>query len=257
MDRKYFANGEPYAIIIAGQKMVIIRSTQDVAVMWKKTVAFTFDPFVQNVMKAFGLNYKSIEHMFNDDPAHLVPMDIKSSSLLSAENPTGRCYFHLQKDWLRLQLHPGENLKDIQNKYARYLTDSVAWDSLSDQYTISSNENEKTISLKGFTRQTLGICAMKAFFGKELFESFPSFWSHYQDFEDASWKVFYNYPRLLARNLHKVKDHALDDLIKYFTLPAERRPGLAWLFRTMDTELTSLGLDPRDRAGMMMLITWA
>ena len=237
--------------------MVIIRSTQDVAIMWKRTVAFTFDPFVQNVMKAFGLDSTSIEHMFNDDPVHLVPMDSKSSSLLSADNSLSKCYFHLQKDWLRVQLHPGEKLKDLQYKYVRYLTESVAWNSISDQSTISSNQNEKLISLKGFTRQILGTCAMKAFFGKELFEAIPSFWSHYQGFEDASWKVFYNYPRLLARSLHEIKDHALDDLIKFFALPTEQRPGLAWLFRTMDTELTNLGLDPRDRAGMMMLIIWA
>ena len=135
--------------------MVIIRSTQDVAILWKRTVAFTFDPFVQNVMKAFGLNYTSIENMFNDDPAHLVPMDARSSSLLSADISTRKCYFHLQKDWLRVQLHPGENLKDIQYKYARYLTDSVAWHRLSDPFIISSNENEKLISLQSFTRQIL------------------------------------------------------------------------------------------------------
>ena len=234
--------------------MVIIRSTRDVAIMWKSTVAFTFDPFVQNVMTAFGLNYISIERMFNNDPA---PMDTHSSSMLSADNPSSKCYFHLQKDWLRAQLHPGENLKDIQYKYAAYLMDSVAWDNLSDQFTIHSNENEKVISLKSFTRQILGTCAMKAFFGKELFDVSPLFWSHYQNFEDASWKVFYNYPRLLARGLHKVKDHALDELIKYFALPTEQRPGLVWLFRTMDAELTNLGLGPRDRAGMMMLIIWA
>ncbi len=237
--------------------MVIVRSTQDVAIMWKRTVAFTFDPFVQNVMKAFGLNHTSIEYMFNDDPAHLVPMEAHSSSMLAADNPSSKCYFHLQKDWLRAQLHPGENLKDIQYKYAVHLMDSLAWNNLSDQFTISSTGNEKLISLKSFTRQILGTCAMKAFFGKELFEASPAFWSHYQNFEDASWKVFFNYPRLLARSLHQVKDHALDDLIKYFALPAEQRPGLVLLFRTMDTELTNLGLDPRDRAGMMMLIVWA
>ena len=203
-------------------------------------------------MKAFGFNCMSREHMFNDDPVHLVPMENKCSSLMSAENPTGKCFFHLQRGWLRVQLHGGGESLGIQNKYARCLTDSVAWDSLSDHYAGSSNENEKEISLKGFKRQALGICAVKAFFGKELFELFPTFWSQYQDFEDASWKVFYNYPRRLARGLHEVNDHALDHLINYLTLPAAQRSGLAWLFQTMDTELTSLDLDPEARTDAMI-----
>ena len=237
--------------------MVIIRSTQDVDVLWKKTVAFTFDAFVQNVMTAFGLDYQSVENMFTDDPAHLVPRDAKSSSILSNDNRMGKCYFQLQKNWLRSQLHPGEHLEDIQRKYVHYLTESVAWNRLSGPFTISTNGNQKLVSLTSFNQEILGTCAMKAFFGEELFEASPSFWSHYQHFEDASWKVFYNYPRIFARSLHEAKDRALDDLINYCALPTEHRPGTVWLFRTMETELTNLGLDERDRAGMIMLIVWA
>ncbi|KAL8902779.1 MAG: hypothetical protein Q9207_004387 [Kuettlingeria erythrocarpa] len=237
--------------------MIIIRSTQDVAVLWKKTATFTFDPFVENVMKAFGLHASAVDSMFHPDPGHLLPLEASSSSKLSSENPTGKCYFHMQKDWFRLQLHPGENLRALQDKYAYFLSQSITWTSLSDSYVVSSNNNRKVVSLKGFTRQTLGVCAMKAFFGTELFEFSPGFLCHYQDFEDSSWKVFYNYPHFLAKSLHKVKDQAIDDLVKYFALPTEQRPDLAWIFRTMDTELTNLKLDERDRAGMMMMIIWA
>ncbi|KAL8642537.1 MAG: hypothetical protein Q9226_008500 [Calogaya cf. arnoldii] len=163
----------------------------------------------------------------------------------------------MQKDWFRLQLHPGEELRTLQDKYACFLSQSISWTDLSDSYVLFSNKDQKVVSLKGFTRQLLGFCAMKAFFGTELFNSSPDFLSHYQEFEDSSWKVFYNYPRFLAKGLHKVKDWAVDDLVKYFALPSEQRPDTAWIFRTMDIELTNLGLDVRDRAGMMMMIIWA
>ncbi|KAL8738945.1 MAG: hypothetical protein Q9181_000328 [Wetmoreana brouardii] len=237
--------------------MIIIRSPDDVAVLWRKTVTFTFDPLVQNVMKAFGLQCTAVEHMFHDDPGRLVPMEVKDSSLLSAENPNNKCYFHMQKDWFRVQLHPGDKLRDLQEKYAQFLTASISWDSLSEGYTISADANERLVSMRGFTRLTLGMCALKAFFGKELFEICPSFLDHYQGFEDASWKVFYNYPHFLAKGLHKIKDKTIDDLVKYFALPAKQRPDLAWIFQTMEAELGNLSLSPRDRAGMMMLIIWA
>ncbi|KAL9039558.1 MAG: hypothetical protein Q9180_002458 [Flavoplaca navasiana] len=176
---------------------------------------------------------------------------------MSTENPTGKCYFHMQKDWFRVQLHPGEHLKVLQVKYACFLSQSISWAELSDSYVVSSNGLFKVVSLKRFCRQILGVCAMKAFFGTELFKSCPDILSHYQEFEDSSWKVFYNYPRFLAKDLHKVKDQALDGLIKYFDLPMEKRPDTAWIFQTMDTELANLNLDARDRAGMMMMIIWA
>lgn len=259
MDSSHFPSREPYALTIVGQKIVVIQTIQEVNTLWKKTAVFTFEPFVQNIMKAFGFNHTAIENMFHDDPAHLLPMDARTSALLSDANPDGKCYFNMQSEWLRHQLHPGKNgnLKGLQDKYTRYLTESVSWPELSDKFVISSNTNEKLISLKRFTRQTLGDCAMKSFFGTKLFETSPSFLSNYQEYEDESWKIFFNYPQFMARDLHKVKDKALDDLVRYFALPTEQRPDLAWIFQTLDSELKSLRLYPRDRAGIMMMITWA
>ena len=70
----HFPCGEPYALTIAGQKISVIRSTQDVAVWWKRPATFTFDPFVQNVMKASGLNHFAIKLTFRGDPRHLLSL---------------------------------------------------------------------------------------------------------------------------------------------------------------------------------------
>ena len=208
-------------------------------------------------MGAFGLDSGAIQSMFHHDPQHLISAKAQLSSKLSTENPTSKCYFHMQKDWFRNQLHPGENLRVLQDRYSYFLSQSIKWSDLSDSYVVTSTENEKVVSLRRFCRQILGVCAMKAFFGTELFDSSPDFLSHYQKFEDSSWKVFYNYPWFLAKDLHKVKDQALDGLVKYFALPDKKRPDTAWIFQTMDTELANLNLDVRDRAGMMMMIIWA
>ena len=236
--------------------MIIVRSTQELSSLWKRTTAFTFDPFARNVMKAFGIDSLAIEHMFTDDPAHLILINAQKSALLM-DNPTGKCYFSMQKDWFRVQLHPGEKLVRLQQHYIHYLQESIKWEKILDDFFLSPHGQTTSLSLRRFTRQTIGVCAMKSFFGEELFKKVPSFLQNYQDFEDASWKVFYNYPRVFARDLHKVKDLVVDDLVTYLALPPKERPHLAWLFDTMWSELTNLGLGPRDRAGMMMLIIWA
>ncbi|KAF4634720.1 hypothetical protein G7Y89_g3382 [Cudoniella acicularis] len=255
----YFNTGEPYALTIAGQKMVVIQTTQEVATIWKQTVMFTFEPFVENIMGAFGFNRSSVKSMFQDEPGHFLPTDVKTTALLVTANPQGKCYFKMQSEWLKHQLHPADNgnLRVLQMKYAHFLDSSLKFNLLKDKYVVSSEPNQKTISLKRFTREVLGDCAMRSFFGNQLFETSPSFLTNYQTYEDDSWKIFFNYPRFVARSLHVIKDRALDDLVRYFALPKEERTGLAWIFQTLDSELTNLGLEPRDRAGIMMMITWA
>ena len=259
MSRAHFPGGEPYALTIAGQKMVVIQTTQEVATLWKQTVTFTFEPFVQNIMKAFGFNYSAVENMFHENPAHLLPPAAQSSALLSIANPKGKCYFKMQSEWLKHQLLPNDNgnLKSLQDKYARFLSESVSWNTLPSKCVVSSSKLEKTVSLKNFTRQILGECATKSFFGSKLLETSPFFLAHYQEYEDDSWKIFFNYPRFITRELHRIKDRALDDLVRYFALPQEQKSDLAWIFQTLDSELSTLGLVPRDRAGIMMMITWA
>ena len=210
-------------------------------------------------MKAFGFDCTAIENMFHANPACIIPIDARSTALLSTKNPNGKCYFNMQSEWLRYQLHPGDNgnLKGLQDKYARFLSESLLWPALLRRFDIASETNEKFISLRQFTRQTLGDCAMKSFFGEKLFETSPLFLSHYQEYEDESWKIFFNYPRFVARQVHRTKDKTLDDLVRYFALPKEQRLDLAWIFQTLDSELTNIGLAARDRAGIMMMITWA
>jgi hypothetical protein len=236
---------------------VIIREIQDVASVWKNTVALTFDPFVRNVMQSFGIPSAAVERIFQKDPGSLIPADVRSMSLLSTANLNRDCYHHLQSDWFKIQLQSGENLGKLEGKYKCFLAKALQWSSLSPDFTLSSKPNERFISLKGFTRKILGDWALKSFFGEKLFEVSPSFAPCYTKYEDDSWKIFYRYPRFRTRNLHQAKEKAITELVKYLELPEEQRPELAWIFLTMDKELSYLGLSPEERAGIIMMITWA
>jgi hypothetical protein len=54
-----------------------------------------------------------------------------------------------------------------------------------------------------------------------------SFFKNYQKYEDESWKIFFEHPHFMARECHAIKDKALDDLVRYFELPVEKRKNLA------------------------------
>ena len=229
---------------------------QDVAYLWKHTTALTFDPFTRNVMDAFGITPSAKEKMFHDDPASLIREELKPYSLLINANHSQKCYVHLQSDWFKLQLHPGEMLNQFQNKFLNYVKDELHWKTLSPYFILSSGQEEMVISLRKYCRHIISAAANKTFFGDSLFHVDPSFQQNYYNYEDDSWKVFFNYPRFMAKELHLTKERTIKGMMDYLAQPQEQRSDLAWLFQNMDSELTNLGLGAHDRASMIMLIVW-
>lgn len=258
MRSRYFGNSEPFALIVGWSKIVVIRDFQDVAAVWKNTTALSFDPFVMAVMKSFGIAPASVERIYAK-PENLIHGDVRSKSLLINENPSQKSYIHIQSDWLKLQLLSRDRLEKLQDTYQGYLEKSLVWNNLSCSYIISCSctSESKKISLRDFCRYTVSRCGMNTFFGEKLLQVAPSFPQDYQKFEDDSWKIFYHFPHILAKDLHLAKDRAIDALVEYLALPEEQRPGLTWIFETMNIELGYLALPPRDKVGIIILITWA
>ena len=237
---------------------VIVRDVQDVADVWRNTIALSFDPFVEAVLKAFGISAVSCRKVFSS-PADLVHKDAHTTSLLINANPYNKCYMNLERDWFKVGLLTPKQLQDIQDRYHAYLRESLEWDRFSSAYVLSSHPTtqSKTTSLKRFSRHTVSHCSTDAFFGSQLLHIAPSFTKDYQEFEEESWKIFYRLPPFLAQKAHRAKAKAIDGLVQYLSLPEEARPEIAWIFRTMHVELDHLSLPPRDVAGIIMVIIWA
>ena len=243
---------------MAGRRTVVIKDIQNVAAVWRNTTALSFDPFVQAVMKAFGITPLSVEKVFAD-PRGLIHGEERSKSLLINDNPSNKAYMNLERDWFKIQLLAPDRLQELQSKYTHFLEESLAWDNLSHIYIMPSDPGvvSKTMSLKGFTRHTVSHCSTSTFFGRKLLEVAPSFAQDYQNFEEESWKIFYRLPPFLVRKSHRAKAKAIDGLVQYLSLPEEERSELAWIFRTMNIELRYLSLPTRDVAGIIMIIIWA
>ncbi|THV45134.1 hypothetical protein BGAL_0526g00050 [Botrytis galanthina] len=254
---KYFESDEPFALTVGGRTIIVTRGPQELSEVWKNSTALSFDPFIVGVFKSFGQSHKFIERVFRTDLENLVRSDARSDSKLINENPSGKCYVHLQSTWLKSQLIGNDELTYLHTKYHSHLNSILEWKCLSQQFVLSQNEKYTTISLARFSRYTISRCAMKTFLGDRIFEMAPSFAEDYQKYEDDSWKIFFQYPHFMAKDLHVAKEHVLKDLIKYFALPREQRPGVAWIFETMYREMRSLDLDPHDISGVIMLIVWA
>ena len=239
---------------------MVIRDTAHLAAVWKDSVALSFDPFIFRVLLAFGISAFNVEKMLAYDPGSLIVKDKKGISLLLNSNPRKKNYIHMQSEWFKQQLLPGEHLVTLQNAYLVHLRKALDLDLFNADFVVPSttrfNFQAPTVSLRKFTRYVLSHCAFRTFFGEELFEVEPHIARLYQKWEDDSWKVVFNYPHFLTKDLHAARLQAIKSLIRYFKLPLDRRTNMAWLMGTMDSELKSLDFNDTDRAGMIMMAMW-
>jgi hypothetical protein len=213
------------------------------------------------MLTAFGISKTNVQRVMQDDPASLMSPSLREKTLLATENPRGKCYMHLLSEWTKKQLLPGPNLVQLQADYLSYLqrffsTKPLVGDFVISYQTKRAGPHSTTVSLGKFTRHVLSYAAFRAFFGTALFDIDPNFAQIYQKWEDDSWKVFYNYPYILAKDLHNARERAIKSLALYYELSSDKRKP-CWLFDVMDIELRALGVPQADRAGLVMSFCWA
>ncbi|BCR94020.1 cytochrome P450 [Aspergillus luchuensis] len=261
----HFPDTEPYSVILMGGTTVIIRDIKDLSSVWRNTSALSYDPFTSRMLMAFGITPHHVRNLYKPDPARLLPDEqTRERSLLSCANPKKLSYMHLQSQWFKTQLLPGEHLNGLLNAYpvflSRFLDISLLRKGLAREVTsfkCDGANTSVTLPLGRFCRYVLAQSAFRTFFGEELFEIEPEFTRIYQRWEDASWKIFYNFPHFLAPGLQADRKRVIAALAVYLDLPESKRKNTAWIFGAMNSELTNLGLPAHDRAGLIMMICWA
>lgn len=265
----YFPDTEPYSVILMGGTTVIIRDIKDLSSVWRNTSALSYDPFTSRMLMAFGITPHHVRNLYKPDPARLLHDEkTREHSLLSCANPKKLSYMHLQSQWFKTQLLPGEHLNGLLEAYpvflSRFLDISMLREGLAGEISSSrcasgsgGGYSSVTLPLGRFCRYVLAQSAFRTFFGEELFEIEPEFTRIYQRWEDASWKIFYNFPHFLAPGLQADRKRVIAALAVYLDLPESKRKNTAWIFGAMNSELTHLGLPAHDRAGLIMMICWA
>lgn len=225
-------------------------AAEDVQTTNNNTAQLTFDPYMRDMMVSFGATPVAVDKMFEKPPAEAP----KKSTL--EPNPSQKPLAHLAEQMIRVQLHPGKQLDDLQEIFLTRIHDLVGWDSMPSSTVLSSTPNCRVVSLLDWTRKSLLEGATAAFFGEALLKIEPNLFDNFFEFDDQSWKLTYKIPPPWCNDMIAAKKAAQDALTLYFEMPRDKRTGECWLVRALEAELRAREVRPPDIAAYFMMVYW-
>ncbi|CAG8958377.1 hypothetical protein HYFRA_00011054 [Hymenoscyphus fraxineus] len=238
--REYFGNTrEPFAITIMGQLIYVITNPEDLQTLYKSTSTLTFDGFIKDFFKKEGVTSEAVEIMFTKQA--------KRQKKVVA---------HAGEDFFKQQLQPGGHLQPLFATIQAKISDCIQLDSLSPKTVVSTTESSKTISLLEFCHAVLVKPVSTAVFGNVLYEVEPKLSEIFRKFDDNSWKMNYELPRLVAPDVYAAKDEIRAAMLRYIKLPSETRQDAAWIIHALEDELRSAGISEEDIASFFFGPFW-
>lgn len=226
---------------VAGQRLYIVTSPQDVTDIYKNTKTLTFDEYVRDVMASIGVSKDGIEELWKEP---------------ENGNRLHKSLVHAGVDFYREQLLPGNQLNSLWPRIHNLIDEDLKWNNLPKSATIKKVNGTLTLSLLGWTRDVLLKAVITAFFGDKLLELEPQFLHYFSTFDDESWKLTYKYPRSVSKRVYAANDKLIAAIETWLKLPNDQRSEAAWLIQKLETEALTSGIDVRDLAAMIDSLVW-
>ncbi|KAK3689100.1 putative cytochrome P450 [Podospora appendiculata] len=242
--RKHFAKAnEPFALTAFGHTFYVITHAKQSAEVYKNTEALSFEEFVQKLMRVNGSDEATIKNVYAPLP----------SNKPGFPNPDGLSMGVLAQRMHIHQLFPGDNMAVLQEKARHWINRQVSFDAIArdcGRYaTTNAGGTAIQLPLYKWTSDYFVQLGQYVYFGDVLGQVDPTYPQSYMVFDELLWKMLYQYPALLCRDMTNPRDRMMASLRAYFQLPpSERRDQAAWIINTMEDEMKAIGVDDENLA---------
>ena len=249
--RKSFGSTrEIFAITALGSKFYILTSAADVTEAYRNSTTLSFDQFSMALMRVCGCSDVCITAMYRP-----LPKDKKGFP-----NPQAKPLAKLAREIHIQELYPGDGLDIFDSIFAEFLLQNLQLGRmatcLGSRYSVQSTDSEVTLPLSLWCSDIFIRGGQTAYFGDRLAQIDPEMTWAFLDFDELSWQVHYQYPKVLSRKMRNARDRVVAALDTYFKLPASERLGGVRFVHHMETEMRDLGIDNYGVATMMMILYW-
>lgn len=233
---------------IAGKRVAVITSPSDVSQVFNDNTSFSFDPFIDSIYKGVG-NVS--------DEANVILWRTPEEGFTSLHpNPKGQVLVHTGNALLHKQLLGPQELEELSEKVLGYIEGTMRWQSFFQTSILSSSSDTKVVSLHCWCRDVLIEAQSRAFFGEYLQELEPQMTLIFDQWDNNSWMIPYQYPAFMAKAAIEPRDRLIKTLNRYLNSPRERLSGGVPFVRELVDEEHHAGLSTEDSARILMIILW-
>lgn len=230
-------------------KTYVITKSEHVGQVYRNTETLSYEEFVQAMMRILGNSEPSVQAMFEP-----LPKDKQGFP-----NPHGKPLGILFRQMHIHQLFPGENLTFLETRFYEFFDKHLHMKKLigTCPYAISKAPEAIVLPLTQWCSDFFVRSGQTAYFGPKLEEIDPNLTDSFIIFDELSYQVIYQYPRVLAKKMLASRDRVLSGLKQYLQLPRDQRREEAWFVEAMESEMRAIGMSAEDMAIATMTIYWA
>ncbi|KAI0506259.1 putative cytochrome p450 [Xylaria bambusicola] len=240
----------PFALTAFGNTFYVVTNAKHSAELYRNMESLSFDEFVQALMRTNGSDEKTIQTVFSPLPKEKPGFP----------NPDGLSLGSLSAKMHTLQRHPGANMLVLQQKGCDWINAHLNLETLGKEcaYSASRSSMHIQVPLYEWTSDYFVRLGQHVYFGDPLDRVDPGYPAAFIVFDEVIWKMLYQYPAILCRDMTAPRDQMIRALTAYFKIPkAERVDHAAWIINAMEDEMRGAGMDDRNIAIMIFHLYFA
>lgn len=237
--------------------MYFISRAEDVTEAYRNTQTLTFDEFYRQVFVSMGTSRQGVSKLFASSLKQTKAVGVDQ------QKPAAQVLREMQIS----QLQPGANLDALETAELAYLDHhmqpSVLFESPLRYQTglggcnTPNEEKAVEIPLMYWCMDIATRATQEALFGTALDRIDPDLPQRFLEFDNLSWKMLYQFPGFIARDLLEKRDYLRGVLQTYCDLPSQgRNDAQAWVINSTEEKCRTLGLPTEDIASVLLILYW-
>ncbi|KAK9423449.1 putative Cytochrome P450 [Seiridium unicorne] len=248
--RVYFNDSkEPYSVWIAGTRIYICSSPDDVASLYRNTTTISYHNVIKDMYRWIGVTEDGFNKMFTVEPA--------SKHNIGMPHPQAAAI--MINEYHRRQTKPGELFDDLLHK--RFIPGiNLALDRVANgdsPAVVGGAKNATTVSLLGLCTDVFLRGTTTAFLGQRIWEVNPRLLDSFALWERTNWKYMFQMPNAISGDMLRSRDGIIDSFVKYLKVPVGERTDSNDFTKSVEAMMRDVGCCEQDMARIFMLHFWA